>query len=180
MEEIFKDVIGYEEYFQISNLGNLYSKRTNKLLKQHIAKSGYNLVTTKIGGRYGKSVCFRVHRLVAEAFIPVPEHLKNYSCTTYYQTIPVNHLNGIKTDNRVENLEWCTYQENRIHAIQEGLSKNITYLENKSSRLTKEEVTFICSNYKPRDQIYGQTALAKQFNVSRTTISRLLKKFMHQ
>lgn len=128
MEEIFKDVVGYEDYFMVSNLGNLFSKRSNRLLKLHIAKSGYVTVATRIGGRTGKSICFRIHRLVAEAFLPIPEHLKEYVNSTYYGKIPVNHINGIKTDNRLENLEWCTYSENTKHAIATGLQTIPTHL----------------------------------------------------
>ena len=55
MEEIFKDVIGYEDYFKISNHGNLFSKRSNRLLKQNLTAKGYHTVATKIGG---KNLCF--------------------------------------------------------------------------------------------------------------------------
>lgn len=85
MEEIFKDVVGFEDYFQISNFGRFFSKRSNKLLKLHINKSGYITLATKIGGRHGTNHCFKIHRVVAEAFIPNPENKPE-----------VNHKDGKK------------------------------------------------------------------------------------
>lgn len=73
----------------------------------------------------------KIHRLVAQAFIPNPE---NKPC--------INHINWIKDDNRVENLEWCTYSENSIHAIQSWLNKPRLWSDNKLSKkviqLTKD------------------------------------------
>lgn len=114
VEEVWKDVVGFEDYFKISSFGNLFSKRTNKCLKKHKHPHGYLHVATKIGGRKGKNVCFKLHRLVADAFLD--GKLEGYV---------VNHLNGIKYDNRVENLEWCSHKENYDHAVKIGLiSKN--------------------------------------------------------
>lgn len=67
---MFKDVVGFEEYFSISDDGKIFSKRTNKELKQTISKTGYLTVATKIGGRNGLNKCFKIHILVAKAFIP--------------------------------------------------------------------------------------------------------------
>lgn len=111
MEE-WKDVVGYEGLFQVSNLGNVFSKRTNKLLKHSVSKKGYCLIASKIGGRTGKNVCFKVHRLVAEAFLD-NEQNKLY----------VNHKDGCKTNNNVLNLELCTSSENMQHAYDHGLKK---------------------------------------------------------
>jgi hypothetical protein len=114
-EEIWKDVVGYEGYFEVSNMGNVrYLKRYNKKCEPKLMKkwtrSKYPTVTFNIKKNGDKR---SIHRLVAESFLPNPENKK---C--------VNHKNGIKSDNRVENLEWCTYAENTAHAIATGLSKN--------------------------------------------------------
>lgn len=108
--EEYRDVVGFEDYFQISNLGNVFSKRSNRILKQTKSKQGYWTFATEIGGRQGVKHNFYVHRLVAMAFIPNPEN-KPF----------VNHIDGCKTNNIVSNLEWVTAKENTIHAWATGL-----------------------------------------------------------
>lgn len=105
--EIWKDVIGYEGLYQISNLGRL--KKETHIFKQYIDKTGYlNVILTKNKVRKTK----KVHRLVAEAFI------KNKN------KLPIiNHKDGNKKNNFVDNLEWVTYKENSIHAVKTGLIK---------------------------------------------------------
>lgn len=114
MKEIWKDVVGYEGYYKVSNLGNVSSvKKKNKILMLNSHRAGYpQLTLSKHNIR--KTKC--VHRLLAKAFIPNPLNKKT-----------VNHINGIKTDNRVENLEWATYKENMCHAHKIGIktAKNL-------------------------------------------------------
>lgn len=124
MIEIYKDVAGFESFFKISNIGNLYSKRTKRNLKKHIDNHGYESVSTKIGGRNGTNVCFKIHRLVANAFLQKPQqYIVDSINNTSYGTVPVNHKDGNKKNNSYENLEWCTYKENTNHAITTGLIK---------------------------------------------------------
>ena len=103
MQEIWKDIRGYEGIYQISNLGNVKSLNYNrtkksKILKQCTDKRGYLKVGLSKHNKYG---VFSVHRLVAKEFIPNP-----------YNFPQVNHKDEDKQNNSVENLEWCNNQYN--------------------------------------------------------------------
>lgn len=99
MEEIWKSVVGYEGKYSVSNLGNIFSLKAKRLMKKNVNNRGYERVTI---GRKQMSV----HRLVCIAFLGEIKDKKI-----------VNHINGIKTDNRLENLEWVTCRENTIHYL---------------------------------------------------------------
>lgn len=105
---LLKDVKNFEENYMISDTGLLYSKKFKRFLKPSIDGGGYLSHHASIkSGTYN----LRIHRLVANAFLE-PVEGKTY----------VNHKDGNKLNNNVENLEWCTSSENRIHAIQNKLS----------------------------------------------------------
>lgn len=155
--EVWKDVVSFEGRYLVSNLGRVFSKITKKVLKQNLHPNGYFTLATKIGGRKGKAVCFKVHRLVALAFLPNIEN-KPF----------VNHIDGVKTNNNVNNLEWCTAKENTDHAIRTGLldySKRIAV-----KVLNEEQIDFIKEKYTPFCREFGSRSLAKMFGVSKTTV----------
>ena len=106
----------------------------------------------------------RVHRLVAEAFIPNPNNLQ---C--------VNHIDGNKQNNSVKNLEWCTHSENMIHAYQTGLEQPRCGEQHHAHKLTEDAVKYIKQLYVKRDKEFGAVALAKKFNVDRTTIHDIVR-----
>ena len=130
MEEVWKDVVGYEDYFTISNHGRLFGKRSGRVLKWTKTEKGYLAHATRLGGRKSKAILLRAHRLVADAFIENdcgrPE---------------VNHIDGDKTNNHVDNLEWVTKSENALHAYDTGLNNKEHLLgANNSASFFKTEL----------------------------------------
>lgn len=121
MKEEWKDIKGYEGWYQVSNLGQVRSveRQINNnsvlqtykshILKQSITKKGYPYVVLYKNSK-GTHKC--IHRLVAMCFIENPDGL-----------LQVNHMDGNKTNNIVDNLEWCNNSENQKHAYSHGLKK---------------------------------------------------------
>lgn len=106
MEEIWKDIQGYEGYYQISNFGNVKNTKTNKILTGDTNSTGYRRVIlyNPVKKR------FFIHRLVALHF-----------CNGYSDDLVVNHIDGNKLNNHYKNLEWVTKSENDKHAFKLGL-----------------------------------------------------------
>jgi hypothetical protein len=155
--EIFRKI---NQNYEVSNLGRVKSrarKRTKGgIIKPMIVKE-YHRLTINIEG---KKINKQVHRLVAEAFIPNPDGKPQ-----------INHINGIKTDNRVENLEWCTLSENMLHAFKHGL-KSQKGSKNSCSKLIESQVIEIREKYSTGK--YTTVMLAKEYNVSRMCISAII------
>jgi len=153
-------ISGYEKEYEIHKNGSVFSKKLGRSLKQSSTKQGYKKVSLC---KNGNQKTFKVHRLVAQAFIENPE-----------KKITVNHKDGNKINNNLNNLEWATYSENAIHAYANGLRKprsgNQYTKNNAVFKLDKSDKEYILKNISN----FTQTELAKKFNVSQSAISKLI------
>lgn len=148
MKEEWKDIVGYEGKYQISNEGRVFSTVNNKIIQSYIDDSGYQRIRL---WKNNKCIHKRVHRLVAEAFLENHKKLPE-----------VNHKNCIKHDNRVDNLEWCTHEYNMEDGVNKGVccpsKKVLDRLEGKiynsvgeASRATgstRKTISFACNHCK--------------------------------
>ena len=164
-----KPIEGFENLYEVDGEGyvislprlvptptTMYITKERKT-KGHKNKKGYLVFDFR---RHGGSTV-PVHRLVAQAFIPNPENKPQ-----------VNHINGDKTDNRVENLEWCTNGENQKHAFVNNLQRG--NFNHPHSKLCYDDVVYIKNNYQKGKIGFGMRTLAKKFNVSVSTIKQII------
>ena len=162
MKEIWKDVQGYEADYMVSNLGRVCLTNLKRdilhILNLSLSESGYNHVSLR---KNGKNKRFRVGRLAAITFVDTPENKPQ-----------VNHINGIKNDDRVENIEWCTPSENTIHAYKLGLAVSVKGVNKPFHKLSEDDVRQIRKSF-----LIGKCKkirLAEKYNVSHPTIHRII------
>lgn len=168
MEEIWKDIEGFEGFYQISNLGRVKSlggwcgtaKRKEKIRSTSLTHDGYVKVRLI---HQGKDKTMRVHRLVAEAFIPNLEGKDT-----------VNHIDGNKLNNSVLNLEWTDRTEQMLHAYDLGLKTSRVGSTNSNAKLTDEQVKEIRKLYVPYSKQFGTVALAKKHGVTNRVIGLIV------
>lgn len=135
MEEIWKDIKNYEGLYQVSNFGNVKSldRYVNSTFNERLIKGRYLKIRKNEKGylfvglsKKGENKNYKVHRLVAMAFI---KNIGNKPC--------INHKDGVKTNNNVENLEWVTHKENTEHIIKNNPMGNyiFKYHANKNAKI---------------------------------------------
>lgn len=149
--ELSKDVKGYEGIYAVTTLGRIWSHRREIWIKSWTDMYGYSRVTFCVKRKEDK---LRLHRLVGQAFLDNPE-LKPQ----------INHLNGVKSDCRLVNLQWSTARENLQHASDMGL--------NKTFKLSRNEKELICKNH--LELGIKKSVLAKIFHVSPPAIGYIIK-----
>lgn len=167
--EQWRDVVGYEKFYQVSDLGRVRriargrGVKPGRILKPRAHTGGYLTVSLSRNSRPQNHF---IHRLVATAFFGTP--LKGCE---------VNHRDGIKTDNRAINLEWVSPEENRVHAMY-VLDQNRKGENNAGSKLFEGQVRQIRRLYKQKksngEPCYTQVELARCFNVTKSTINLIV------
>lgn len=178
--EIWKDVVGYEGLYQVSNIGRIKSMRRGiiykdveicrngfkstfihpvreRIMKQHSYGTGYKQIMLSNKGTKSSPA---VHRLVISAFVgPLPDGCQ------------VNHKDGNKSNNRVENLEYVTARENMMHAKMTGLW-DLRGERNSNTELSKDDIVNIRRDYSPRK--ISSRFLARKYNVNKSTILNII------
>lgn len=172
-QETWKDIEGYEALYQVSDIGrvrsldrfgkgrgDVQSRRVfhGQILLQPIYRDLYPSVSLCKNGKVKR---FYTHRLVALAFNPNPSGKPQ-----------INHINGVKTDNRAENLEWCTTQENSMHSCESGLSK--VGVKHYLAKFTEDQVRAIRSDRRT------QEAIAIEYGVCVDTIYKLRNRITYK
>jgi len=178
--EIWKDVVGYEDKYQVSDLGRVIRKEYIQkakftinaevisydriepavLVVQHTTVNGYLFVAATVND---KRTNWKVHRLVAQAFIPNPK-----------QKPFVNHINGVKSDNRLSNLEWVTRSENSLHSIIIGAIEQP--MLNTKTVISKRESDVLAMWNEALKRPHYKAELARMFNMKVDTVRAIFNR----
>ena len=160
--EIWRDVVGYEGLYQVSNFLRVKSLRWQggRIMKTRNSNYGYPCLNLF---KDGESKFFATHILAAKAFIPNPANKPL-----------VHHINANPLTCTVDELMWATYSENENFAYQANRKPRLEGEKNPAAKLTTENVIEILNSYIPGDSKFSGRALAKKFGVSPATISNII------
>jgi len=170
-EEQWKPIKGYEGLYEVSSESRIKSlsrtaranvtgvrKIKERILRQSLSSYGYAIVNLS---KNGIKKCIQVHRVIASAFIPNPENKPQ-----------VNHIDFVRNNNKISNLEWVTVSENAIHSVpNRGKRWGDNAPRSKLSEKTKRRIISIYV-----DGRFTQSELAKRFDVCQPTISDIVNK----
>lgn len=171
-DEIWKPVLGYEGYYEVSSFGRVKSLprishlpgnsgtyiKKEKFMKIHKDRRyGYKQLELHTNSK-GKT--WKIHRLVGLAFIPNPLNLPQ-----------LNHIDGDKTNNRVENLEWCDNSYNQIHAFRMGLNISRKGENHHNSKLTNFQASEIRKKRKNNISVLN---LSIEYGICKNSIKRII------
>lgn len=157
VSEIWKDIKNYENKYQVSNSGRIKSLKKDIILKPSVHYKGYLEVKLY---KNNSSKVFKIHRLVASAFIPNPENKPQ-----------VNHIDGNKQNNCVDNLEWNTQSENQLHAFRNKLNRGSMYAKYSINNPHSKQVAQYDMNMN-LIKIWGSTMEAQRnLNINNSHIS---------
>ena len=160
--ESWKWIDGYDGKYEVSSYGRVRSYATGKpkmLSLNRLNADGYIHISLRKNGQAKELL---LNRIVASAFLPKPTSGRN----------TVNHINGIKTDNRVENLEWASRSEQMLHAYKNKLKKPVK--EKGIFSFNDAQKEWICKNYRPYKSGFSINSFAKQFHVHHSVIEEIL------
>ena len=155
LNEVWEDIEGYNGKYQISNLGKVKNTETGRLMTVYINNNGYQRTSFNYKGKIKH---YYIHRLIAKAFIPNPENKPH-----------INHINTIRDDNRIENLEWVTRKENSNNPL---TRKHLSEAIKNKTKISK--AVLVISDTKEIIGYYKSASiLAKEKNVGRSCISKI-------
>lgn len=158
-ERRISEFLDVKDYYTINENGEIYSDNSGLMKTRNKGKTNYQIINFQMNDK--RKQTFMVHRLVLMAFDPLDNQ----------EELEVNHIDGNKENNKLDNLEWCTSSENQIHAFHTGLQKPRRGEESNFSKLKECDIKKI---FELRKEGKTQKEISELFNCTRSNISYIL------